>query len=124
MVAIRLIALVVLLAGVTATLPAAAQALFGGTNMAEEFLTNEDIDIQNKVGVKLLESGKEGDAAEWSNPKTKSYGTITLRDAFDYNGMKCRRVELENVPQGLTSHTIWYKHGVCAVPGEGWKYLY
>lgn len=124
MVAIRLIALIVLLAGISVTQPAAAQALFGGRNVTAEFITIEDTHIQNKAGVELLKSGKEGDSAEWSNPKTKSYGTITLRDAFEYNGMKCRRVELAITPKGLTSHAVWYKHGVCDVPGQGWKYLY
>ncbi|MEO9901735.1 MULTISPECIES: hypothetical protein [Alphaproteobacteria] len=124
MIAIRLIALIMLLAGISVTQSASAQALFGGRNMATELITIEDLEIQNKVGLELLNSGKEGDSAEWSNPQTKSHGTITLRDAFEYNGMKCRRAEMETTPKGLTTHTVWYKHGVCAVPGEGWKYLY
>lgn len=108
----------------TGAIASDASAQFGARFLSVDILTAEDIELMNKTGVDLLESGSEGDTAEWSNPTSKSYGTITLRDAFTQDGMDCRRIELVNTPKGNEMQRVWYRHAVCDVPGKGWRYLY
>lgn len=122
MVPVRIAALLVL--SLMVLLPTDASAVFGARMVGEDVLSKEDIEIMNKTGLELLKTGKTGDTADWSNPATKSRGTITLGESFSHDGMDCRRVELDNVPNGNEVARIWYKHGVCDVPGTGWRYLY
>lgn len=98
-------------------------AFIGNTFFDSEILSAEDARMLNEKGLELLKTGKEGDKAEWSNPATKSYGSITLGESLQYNGMDCRRIELVNTPKGIEAQRVWYKHTVCDVPGKGWKYL-
>jgi len=118
------IAAAVLIVSLIGLFPTDASAIFGARGIDGDFLSKQDVEIMNKTGLALLKSGKAGDKADWSNPETKSRGTITLGDKFTHQGMNCRRVELENVPKGNEISQVWYKHAVCDVPGTGWRYLY
>ncbi|WP_420405816.1 hypothetical protein [Nisaea sp.] len=99
-------------------------ALIGNTFFGSDILTAEDIQMQRAAGLELLKNGKEGDSAEWTNPSTKSFGTITLREKLNHNDYECRKVELVNTPKGDEIQRVWLQHVVCNVPGQGWKYLY
>ncbi|UUX49243.1 hypothetical protein NUH88_17800 [Nisaea acidiphila] len=98
-------------------------ALVGNSFFEDDVLTTEDLAMQKEAGRKLLESGKEGDVAEWSNAASKSFGSIKLGESLTYKGNECRRVEVVNVPRGNEVERYWLKHTVCNIPGKGWRYL-
>ena len=101
-----------------------SHALVGNTFFGTDVLTPEDVQMQNAAGRELLKNGKEGDSVDWTNPKTKSFGTITLREKLKHKDYDCRKVELVNTPKGDEIQRVWLQHVVCEVPGQGWKYLY
>lgn len=123
MVATRVVAFSMILAACLLAYSGPGYALVGNSFFATEILTKEDLEIRKAKGLELLENGKEGDSVEWSNPATKSSGTITLGESFNYKGSDCRRVELVNIPKGIKEQQVWIRHSLCKVPGQGWKYL-
>jgi hypothetical protein len=58
--------------------------------------TQEDLDLQFKTGIEVLESGKKGKARSWSNDRTGNGGRIELLASFtSTDDRKCGRVKVD-----------------------------
>ena len=80
-------------------------------------MTEEDLRIAGSALRKALDTGPDGKAHEWKNPKTSAAGTIVPTKAFEHKGLPCRGVELETTAGGRTARSQW---SVCKTP-QGWK---
>ena len=80
-------------------------------------MTNEDFRIAGEALRKALDSGRDGEAHAWKNPRTAASGSIVPAAAFERRGLRCRGVKVSTTAQGRTSSSEW---NVCKTP-EGWK---
>ena len=67
-----------------------------------------------------LETGADGTTTIWENPKTDSFGQITLLDTSEVQGQTCRRVKIFNKSRGRTGESTYR---FCKQPDGQWKAL-
>src|SRR5687768_390743 len=80
-------------------------------------MTEEDLRIAGAALRKALDTGQDGQAHEWKNPKTSAGGTIVPTKAFERQGLPCRGVELATTAGGRTARSQW---NMCKT-AQGWK---
>lgn len=83
-----------------------------------EFFTKEDANIFTAAYKKLLNEGKDGETATWSNPATTASGQLTLLDTSEDQGLTCRTLRVANQAKGRKA-TNNFK--LCRQPNGDWK---
>jgi surface antigen len=95
-------ACLVLLLGLTAAAPAAAQqgwiALMRNTP-AEQF-DDEDIKLFIDAARKAIAETPEQGTVSWDNPKTKSAGSVTVVKVFTWQNHPCRKLKIVSEARG------------------------
>ncbi|MEO8188472.1 MAG: RT0821/Lpp0805 family surface protein [Burkholderiaceae bacterium] len=102
-------------------------ALFSSQTFAvnELFLANgplgqlkkDDVAIARAAIKKALDTGPDGQAQTWSNPKTKASGTVKPTKTFTKDGMRCRTTDFSTSAGGKRGTSTW---NLCKTK-EGWK---
>jgi hypothetical protein len=91
-----------LLAVLATALPVAAANLNFLKNAPISKFTDEDLKIFTQTRDQLLNTGKDGETREWSNPATKASGKIIIVKSFKRDGVPCRTLKITNRAQGLS----------------------
>lgn len=83
-----------------------------------EFFTKEDWNLFTAAYKKLLNEGKDGETAAWSNPATKASGQLTLVNTFEDQGLTCRTLKVSNQAK---SRKATNNFKLCKQPDGEWK---
>ena len=108
--------------GLMAFAPAHAQLNpFGDASKTK--LSNEDYEVLGEAVDRLLSNPdlKPGTRETWTNPETKSTGSVTVKNQFHRKGFSCVGVAYQSMARGRppnrTGALNW-----CKTP-DGWKIL-
>ena len=122
----RPIRLILPLLGVLACVPVAAPALaqinpFGDSSKTK--LSASDFRVLDEATQRLLARPDVAAGAKesWTNPATKSTGTLTVRNRFQRNGMECLAVGYQSMARGRPPNRAGALNW-CKTP-KGWKIL-
>jgi surface antigen len=66
----------------------------------------EDMRLMQQAGKAVLDSTAAAVSREWSNPKSKHSGSVTLEQSFSFESRDCRRLRIENRAGGMQSNTL------------------
>jgi surface antigen len=66
----------------------------------------EDMRLMQEAGKAVLDSTEPSATREWSNPKSKHSGKVTLEQTFSFESRDCRRLRVENRAGGMQSNTL------------------
>jgi hypothetical protein len=91
-----------LLAVLATALPVAAANLNFLKDAPISKFTEEDLKIFTQTRDQLLNTGKDGETREWSNPATKASGKINIVKSFERDGLRCRSLKITNRAKGLS----------------------
>ena len=69
--------------------------------------TDADWEMVRTTMEGLLNTGKDGDKADWENPETSHSGSFELLDRSEMDGRPCRRTRITNRGRGMTSTGIF-----------------
>ncbi|HKO68189.1 MAG TPA: RT0821/Lpp0805 family surface protein [Burkholderiaceae bacterium] len=94
----------------------AANALFAARGPLGN-LKKDDVEIARAAIRTALDSGPDGQAQTWSNPKTKASGTVKPTKTFSKDGMRCRTADFSTSAGGERGASTW---NLCKTK-EGWK---
>ena len=80
-------------------------------------LNKDDITLARATITQALATGEDGKTQTWSNPKTKSSGTVKPTRTFEKDGMRCRAAEFTTSAGGERGSSTW---NLCNTK-DGWK---
>ena len=80
-------------------------------------LKKDDVQVARAAIKKTLDSGPDGQAQTWSNPKTKASGTVKPTKTFTKDGMRCRTTDFSTSAGGESAASTW---NLCKTK-DGWK---
>ena len=80
--------------------------------------TDDDWTVMRAAAREALDAAEEGETVGWQNEATGASGTITLREASEHDGLKCRRAKFFNSAEGLTGTSI---HRLCRIADGSWR---
>ncbi|MCP4993077.1 MAG: hypothetical protein GY934_04715 [Gammaproteobacteria bacterium] len=95
----------------------AARWLWLENSSVYEF-TDRDWDLLRDAGLKALNQGKDGVAAQWTNSDSGHSGSITPLDTFEREGMRCRITRFVSVSDIMTGRSEFL---LCKIPSGEWK---
>ncbi len=81
------------------------------------YLTESDISIVRTAVRSALDTAPDGNTETWTNPETKSSGTITPTKTFTKYGLRCRSVQFTTYAGGQSGRSEWT---LCKTK-DGWK---
>ena len=119
---LRFVALLGLLAFVPVVAPALAQINpFGDSSKTK--LSASDFKVLDEATQRLLARPDLAPGAKesWTNPATKSTGTLTVKNRFQRNGMECLAVGYQSMARGRPPNRAGALNW-CQTP-KGWKIL-
>lgn len=96
------------------TAPARAQVM---QSYLPRRLTHSDMAILQAEAAKLSPGSTKTE--EWSNPKTKHSGTVTVTKQYEKNGMTCRKFDY-TFHTGTASDGLPYTLDWCRKPNGDW----
>jgi len=105
------------------TLVCALTPVFAGNvtfakNSAIAKMTDQDLEIMRAAARNALDYIADGQPRRWENSETGATGVVTPLDAFEHEGMNCRRLEMFNEVQGVTGRSVFV---FCRQPDGTWR---
>jgi surface antigen len=105
-----------------AWLPADAQFLGLGFE-SNIVLKNSDLDLIHSTVDNQVHGKAVGTTAEWSNPDSGNYGTITLEKKYVVNGRPCETVRYTLETRRIAASPEHYVLDSCLLPDGQWRIL-
>jgi hypothetical protein len=95
---VRSISLLIYLAISVIILSPGAEAQYGlfGGRLENPFFTPEDRQIISEIAGNMLNADPDGSSRPWSNTKSGSSGNLSIVRSYEYKGMPCRDLEVDN----------------------------
>ena len=78
--------------------------------------TPEDMKFFRKALDDILDTGKDGDSSNWSNPTTDAAGELKAIKSFERSGTHCRTLKVSNSAKGLSASG---NYNFCKPPSTG-----
>jgi surface antigen len=80
-------------------LSSSVEAQYGGLSggrLENPFFTPEDRQIIREIADNMLNDDPDGSSRPWSNTKSGSSGNLSIVRSYEYKGMPCRDLEVDN----------------------------
>ena len=80
--------------------------------------TDDDWTAMRAATREAMDEGEEGETFGWYNEATGASGAITLREASEHEGKKCRSAKFFNSADSMTGTSI---HRLCRIADGSWR---
>lgn len=90
--------------------------VLGGAPLS--LMTKKDVELYEAALKKSLDSGKDGEKSQWSNPESGASGMLQPRSTFTDRDKQCRDLYMETKAKGRNEKGTW---PFCREADGSWK---
>jgi surface antigen len=115
---IRLAALITVIIGCVFSISASGFNLSFLEDSPVAYFSDEDVDLMLDTFDRAMESNKDGEMSQWSNPKSGNGGTITVLETTTRDNQSCRKARIENQTKNSKGRSEFL---FCQATDGSWK---